>query len=79
MPLRDLESTLPPDHRRDQVTAILAKGVIRWLRGAKSAAIIDAQESSLSRETSLDLPGETSLTVSDGTRGFTLRVDGDNA
>jgi hypothetical protein len=71
------EPTLSPADRRHQVASILAKGVIRWRKRAKSAGIIDAQKSPLGRKTGLELSRETSLTV--GTRGFTPRDDGDNA
>ncbi len=68
---------LSPAARRREVASILARGVIRWHRRAKSAVIIDAQKSPPSGETSLELSGETRLSV--GTRGFTPRSDGDEA
>lgn len=79
MPSRESEPTLSPAERRRQVASILAKGVIRWRRRAKAAGIIDAPESSPGRETRLELSGKTRLSVSDGTRGFTPRGDGDDA
>ena len=70
---------LSPAERRRQVASILAKGVIRWQRRAKSAGIIDVQESPPGRETGLAISGETRLSVSDGTRGLTPWSDGDTA
>lgn len=78
MALRKSEPTPCPADRRRQIASILAKGVTCWLRRAKRAGIIDAQESSPAGENGLELLGETSLTVSNGTRGFTPRGDGDN-
>ena len=72
------EAPLSPADRRRQIASILARGVIRWRKRAKSAGFIDASESSLSRVTGLELSGETRLSVSDGTRGFTPRSDGDD-
>ena len=79
MSSRKSEPSLSPPECRRQVASILAKGVIRWRQRAKAAGNFDAEESSLCRETPLDLARKMSLTVSDRTRGFTLRGDGDNA
>lgn len=68
-------SDLSPADRRREVASILARGVIRWHRRAKSAGIIDTEESATSGKTRLELSGETRLSV--GTRGFTPRSDGD--
>lgn len=68
-----------PAERRQEVASILARGVIRWRRRAKSAAIFDVQESSPAAEKRLELSRETRLSVSDGTRGFTMPADGDDA
>jgi hypothetical protein len=70
-------SAISPTERRRQVASILARGVIRWRRRAKSAGIIDTEKSAVSGETRLELPGETRLSV--GTRGLTPRDDGDEA
>lgn len=78
MPTRT-EAPLDPSERRRQVASILARGVVRWRRRAKAAAIIDAQESSPTAENRLELSRETRLSVSDGTRGFTPRDNGDDA
>jgi hypothetical protein len=78
MPSRT-EAPLSPVERRHQLASILARGVIRWHRRAKSASIIDTEKSAVSGETRLELPGETRLSVSDGTRGFTPRDVGDDA
>jgi hypothetical protein len=68
---------LSPAERRREVASILARGVIRWHKRAKTAGIIDAQKSPPRGETRLELSGETRLSV--GTRGFTPRSDGDEA
>lgn len=78
MPTRT-DAPLDPADRRRQVASILARGVMRWRRQAKSSAIIDAQESAPAAENRLELSPETRLSVSDGTRGFTMRADGDDA
>ncbi len=70
---------LSPIERQRQVAAILAKGVVRWRKRAKSGGFIPALESSPDPGIRLDLPGKTRLSVSDGTRGFTPRGDGDDA
>ncbi|MEW6198014.1 MAG: hypothetical protein AB1601_05040 [Planctomycetota bacterium] len=74
MPPNHASETSPAERRRE-VASILARGVIRWHRRAKSAGIIDTEKSAVSGETRLELSGETRLTV--GTRGFTPRSDGD--
>ena len=73
------EQPLSPTERRRQVASILAKGVIRWRRRAKSNGNIDAEKSPPVSKNHLAISAETSLSVSDATRGFTLRGDGDNA
>ena len=78
MPTRT-DAPLSPADRRRQVASILAKGIIRWRRRAKSAGIINATESPQNADTGLELSGETRLSVSEGTRGFTPRDDGDDA
>lgn len=78
MPTR-ADAPLDPSERRRQVASILARGVIRWRSGVKSTAISDARESAPSAENRLELSRETRLSVSDGTRGFTMRTDGDDA
>ncbi len=77
MPSRT-EAPLSPVERRHQLASILARGVIRLHRQAKSTAILHAQESAPAVETRLELSRETRLSVSDGTRGFTMRADGDD-
>jgi hypothetical protein len=77
MPSRT-DAPLSPAERRRQVASILARGVMRWRRQAKSTAIIDAQESAPTGRNPLELSRETRLSVSDGTRGFTMRADGDD-
>ena len=70
-------SDLSPAERRREVASILARGVIRWRRRAKSAGTIVTEKSAVSGETRLELSGKTRLSV--GTRGFTPRSDGDEA
>ncbi|KAA0219520.1 MAG: hypothetical protein EDS66_17505 [Planctomycetota bacterium] len=78
MPQRT-DAPLDPAERRRQVTSILARGVMRWRRQARSTAIMHAQKSAPTGENRLELSRETRLSVSDGTRGFTMRADGDDA
>lgn len=59
-------SELPPADRRREIASILARGVIRWRRRAKSAGIIDTQKSAVSGKTRLELSGETRLSVPNG-------------
>ena len=73
------DAQLSPADRCRQVASILAKGVIRWRRRAKAAGIIDAPVTPQNSETGLEPSGETRLSVSDGTRGFTPRGDADDA
>jgi hypothetical protein len=77
MPTRT-EAPLDPADRRRQIASILARGVIRRRRQAKSAGI-DAQKSAPGAENRLELSRQTRLSVSDRTRGFTMRADGDDA
>ncbi len=60
---------LSPSDRRREVASILARGVIRWHKRAKTAGITDAQKSPPCGETRLELSSETPLSV--GTRGLT--------
>lgn len=78
MPSGESEPMLSPAERGRQVASILARGVIRWHRRAKSAGIIDPEKPPPAGETRLELSGETRISVSDGTRGFTPRDDGDH-
>ena len=77
MPKHHNDEHLCPVERRREVASILARGVIRWRRRAKSAGIMDTEKSAVSGETRLELPAKTRLSV--GTRGFTPRSDGDEA
>jgi len=56
-----------------------AKGVTRWHQRAKAGGFMHAQDSPQKPRISLELPGETRLSGSDGTRGLGLRDDGDKA
>lgn len=78
MPKRT-DALLDPAERRRQVASILARGVARWRRQVKATTISDAQKSAPAAENRLELFRETRLSVSDGTRGFTMRADGDDA
>lgn len=73
------DAPLSPAERRRQVASILARGVMCLRRQAKSTAIIAAQESAPTAGNRLELSRKTRLSVSDGTRGFTMRADGDDA
>ena len=78
MPKRT-HAPLDPAERRRQVASILARGVGRWRRRVNATGISDVQESPPAAENRLELSRETRLSVSDGTRGFTPRADGDDA
>ncbi|MCG3127344.1 MAG: hypothetical protein CHACPFDD_02203 [Phycisphaerae bacterium] len=77
MPKRT-DALLDPAERRRQLATILARGVIRWRRHVKAATISDVLESARGAENRLELSPKTRLSVSDGTRGFTPRADGDD-
>ncbi len=79
MPKRYANEQLSPVDRRREVASILAKGVVRLHRMAKSTGGFDAQKSSPGREIGLELSRETRLSVVNGTRGLRLRDDGDEA
>ncbi len=79
MPSRTEASSMPANERRREVAAILARGVLRLRRVAQIGGIMHAPKSQDLRENGLELPGETRLSVSDGTRGLRLRDEGDNA
>ena len=79
MPNHRDDPVLTPDERRRRVAAILVKGVTRWRRRAKAGGLMHAQESSPERRIPLELPGETRLSGSDGTRRLSLRDHGDTA
>jgi hypothetical protein len=79
MPKHREDEHLPPADRRREVALILARGVVRWHRRMKTTGIFDAQKCSPDREIGLDFPGETRLSVVNGTRRLWLRDDGDDA
>ena len=70
---------LSPDHRRRQVASILAKGVIRWWKRARTARFMHAPRSSPSTEKGLEVSAETRLSVPDDPRGLWPGDEGDNA
>lgn len=78
MPSRTEAHLMSANERRRSIAAILAKGVICWRRRARAAGIAPTPESSESLENGLELRGEATLSVSDGTRGLRLRDDGDD-
>ena len=78
MPRRAEAPSMSADERRRQVAAILARGVLRLRHIARIGGNTHAPESQNSPENGLELPGETRLSVPDGTRGLRLRDDGDN-
>jgi len=79
MPLHASEPTLSPVDRRRQVAAILARGVVRLHRIYQPGGFTHAPESLPDGQNGLEFPGETRLSVFNGTRGFTPRDDGDDA
>lgn len=79
MPKHREDEHLSPADRRREVASILARGVARWHRRMKTAGTFDAQKPSPGREIGLEFPGETRLSVVNGTRGLWPRDDGDDA
>ncbi len=79
MPNHRNDPVLAPDERRRRIAAILAKGVARWLKRAKAAGFMPAQETLHKPRISLELSRETRLSVSDGTRGLWPRDNGEEA
>ncbi|MCO6435720.1 MAG: hypothetical protein J5J06_01370 [Phycisphaerae bacterium] len=77
MPKQRADEHLSPGDRRREVASILAKGVVRWHRTARTTGNLDAQESSPRGEIALELSRETRLSVVNGTRGLGPRGDGD--
>ncbi len=78
MPRHRETQCISPADRRREVASILARGVIRWRRKARTVGDLDAQESSPGRGIGLELFRETRLSVVDRTRGLRLRDVGDN-
>jgi hypothetical protein len=78
MPQRTEPQLKSPVERRREVAAILARGVLRLRRINQTQGFTRAPESSPGRRNCLELPGETRISVSDGTRGLRLRDEGDN-
>lgn len=62
-PVNDLPSDLAGEQRREQVAAILARGLLRALQVARVAAH-SAQETLEFSATGLEVPGKTRLSVS---------------
>ena len=55
--------SMTPDERRLEVASILACGLLRRVRTAKSAESPPPETSSKARRNGLDVPGETRLSV----------------
>ena len=79
MPKRSPTAPMSPDERCSEIALILAHGVVRWRKLARNGGFLDASESSHSHQNSLELTGETRLSVSDDTPGLCLRDNGDDA
>jgi len=79
MPKHCEDEHLSPADRRREIASILAKGVVRWRRRMRTPGTFDAQESSPDARNCLEFPGETRLSVVNGTRGLWQRDDGDDA
>ena len=79
MPARTELPSLSPSDRRREIAVILARGVLRWRRRFHTGGVKPTPDSPDSCDNHLELPGETRLSVSDGTQGLCLRDDGDNA
>lgn len=79
MPSQASEIEPTPADRRREVASILARGVMRWRRRADTTGIIDDRNSAPGAQISLEVSGETRLSVGNQTRGLRLRDDGDHA
>jgi hypothetical protein len=76
--LSSLSPPLTPSARRQEIVAILAKGVLRWHQRVRAADNADPQNPPQSIENGLEFPAETRLS-GPRTRGLSPREDGDNA
>ncbi len=79
MPSSTKHPPLEPNDRRREVARILARGVIRWRKRAQVGHFAHTEAPQNPSGTGLAQCGETSLSLSDGTRGLRLRDDGDEA
>lgn len=70
---------LTPAARRQEIAAILAKGVVRWHQRARPVGLIDPENPPKIPENGLEFPAETRPCVAGDTRGLWPRDDGDNA
>jgi hypothetical protein len=68
---------LTPSARRQEIAAILAKGVLRWHQRARSADLATLENPPQSIENGLEFLGETRLS-GPRTRGLSPREDGVN-
>lgn len=55
--------TMTEQERREEVASILAQGMLRYMRAAKSTLSEADKTSSLGPQTGLDLPAKTRLSV----------------
>jgi len=69
MPANGPHIELSPADRRQEVAAVLAKGLARWRRRARAGGFAPAPEIRSKPEISLDLSDESRLSVSDRTAG----------
>lgn len=70
--------SLSPGERRREIAAILAHGVLRLHRNTRIGTETHAKESQDLSGDGLEVPGQTRLSVSDGTHGLCVRNNGDN-
>ncbi len=70
---------IPPQERRHEVAAILARGIFRLRHIARIGGNMHAPVPQKLLENGLEFPAEARLSVPDGTRGLRLRDEGDNA
>ena len=66
-----------PTDRLREVASILARGVVRWRKQVKSGHLMPVSGPKNGPGIGLEVPVETSLSVSLDTRGLRLRHDGD--
>ena len=79
MPKRVPQPSPAPTDRRREVASILARGVSRYLRRARSGGFMHVENASNSSEIGLEVLAESRPCVVNGTRGLEPRDDGDDA
>ena len=70
MPSTHEPADLTPDGRRRGITAILAKGVVRWRRGVVKSGLTPPPEGPFLPQKGLELSGPLSLAVADRTASW---------